>query len=451
VTRRPHVLYVAWGYPPIRNSGVYRTLATANAFAGAGWDVTVLTADRDLYERQYGTDRSLEERIDPRIAVRRLRFPSTLREPDLARWSRARIASNVAWSSLAVRASSVPFPEPFYGSWRPYVEAGAEQIHAHRPVDLTVGTANPYVDLLAGWRLFRRHGVPYVVDYRDSWGLDLYRDGRAFSATSRAGRWERRLLGSALETWFVNDPIRQWYRSELPAVADRMQVVSNAYDGDVPGSVEAARAAAGRTALPAADAAESGLTFGYLGTVYGPIPLRRALEGWRRARGKNAVLSRSRLQIHGRLGHYGLPDPEVARLIREFRDDEVHFMGPVAKTDVSEVYAHLDALLLILSAGRYITSGKVFEYAASGLPVVSVHDPESAATSVMSGSPSWVATPSMDADDIADAIVAGADLALSRTAGRAHETIEWSRQFERTKQLLPRIDHLRRLVTEGHR
>ncbi len=46
---QPHVLYVAWGFPPSRGGGVYRALATANGFARAGFRVTVLTATRETF------------------------------------------------------------------------------------------------------------------------------------------------------------------------------------------------------------------------------------------------------------------------------------------------------------------------------------------------------------------------------------------------------------------
>ena len=68
---RPHLLYVAWGFPPCRGSGVYRALATANAFAAGGWDVTVITTDREMWDRYTGSDAALEERIDPRIELDR--------------------------------------------------------------------------------------------------------------------------------------------------------------------------------------------------------------------------------------------------------------------------------------------------------------------------------------------------------------------------------------------
>ena len=49
----------------------------------------------------------------------------------------------------------------------------------------------------------------------------------------------------------------------------------------------------------------------------------------------------------------------------------------------------LDALLLWLPGGRYVTSGKVFEYMATAKPVVSVHLPELAAVEVLRDYPLW--------------------------------------------------------------
>jgi hypothetical protein len=53
---KPHLLYLAWGFPPAAKSCTYRMLATANSFSRAGWDVTVLTLSEDAWVREHGLD-----------------------------------------------------------------------------------------------------------------------------------------------------------------------------------------------------------------------------------------------------------------------------------------------------------------------------------------------------------------------------------------------------------
>src|SRR5690554_3974765 len=93
----PHLLYVAWGYPPSRGAGMYRALATANALAAAGWKVTVLTADKETFDVLTGTDPTMESSIDPAITVVRVPFDASRGEADLRKWSRTRAVSPLWW------------------------------------------------------------------------------------------------------------------------------------------------------------------------------------------------------------------------------------------------------------------------------------------------------------------------------------------------------------------
>lgn len=442
--RRPHLLYVTWGFPPSRSSSAYRTLATANAFAAAGWDVTVLTVDRRILAERYGMDVSLEERIDPRVRVLRLRFDEPMREVDISLFSRARVASETTWHSAVRRLSSLPFPEPVYGPWRRHLTAAAEQVHRRHPVDLTIGSAGPNVSFTAGHHLHRRHGVPYVMDYRDSWALDLYRDRRATEPASRAGRWENRLLAEAAEVWFVNEPIRTWYTREFPGLDDRAHVVANGFDGDVGAAVAAAERRLGRDRPR--DPSD-GLTFCYLGTLYGGMPLAEVLAGWREARRRDEVMRRSRFAVYGHVGHGTGGGSAFGDMLHAHAADGVEYLGPVTKSQTPQVYASADALVLLLAPGKYVTSGKVFEYAATGLPVLSLHDPASPATAILRDSPVWTATKSMAPEDVAEAFVAGARLAATTTPDIVDHARGWAARYSRARQLGPRVEELGRLVS----
>ena len=67
---KPHLVYIAFFFPPSRASGVYRALATANVFRSKGWEVTVITSNEEFYVNEIGTyDASLLKSIDKGISA----------------------------------------------------------------------------------------------------------------------------------------------------------------------------------------------------------------------------------------------------------------------------------------------------------------------------------------------------------------------------------------------
>lgn len=428
---RPHLLYVAWGFPPCRGSGVYRALATANAFAAGGWDVTVLTVEREVFERFTGSDPSLEDLVDPSIRVERIPFAWPILETDLREWSALRIFAPQVWRRLRTRADLRDFPEISYGPWRREVEAAAEQLHAERPFDLVLGTANPNVAFTAGAHLHELHGVPYVLDYRDAWSLDVFDGKRLHEPDSAVGRWEKRLFDSATEVWFVNEPIAAWHRTAYPEAAGRIHVVSNGWDPDLAPDHE-----------PAAPPPDRPLTFGYIGTVSQKVPVAEFLAGWRLGRTRSPELAAARASLRGYLGFYKNPHPHLVELVAAAAPDDVHYDGPVPKNEVHEVYEDFDVCLLILGTGRYVTSGKVFEYLATGKPIVSVHDTGNAASDVLRGYPLWFPAASLAADDVADALVAAAEAARTASVETRRACREFGDRYRRDLQLMPRVGAL---------
>jgi glycosyltransferase involved in cell wall biosynthesis len=432
---QPHLLYVAWGYPPSRGAGMYRALATANAFVRNGWRVTVLTATRDTFERLTGSDPDSEASIDPRVKVVRIPFDPPRGEPDISKWTRSRIYSPLLWNYLRWKWAALKFPEPGYATWlRPLVDA-ADQIHNADNVDLVLGTSNPNVDFMPGYALHRRYGVPYVMDHRDTWHLNVY-SGRP-TGGNRSKRLERKLFAQSSEAWFVNAAIRDWHATTYPERSDSFQVVANGYDPDFLDT--------NRRRLPT----QEGLVFGFLGTTYGPMPLRETLEAWKEARASSELVARSALVFRGRLGHFAEPDAETAALLEEYVTDGVRYEGPVSKTNISGVYQSFDALMLILGRSKYVTSGKVFEYAATGLPIVSAHHPETAASEILSGYPQWFPIAEVTVGEIARAIIGAAEAAVQLDMGDFESNQTWARHLARDEQLLPRVAALKMLVSEA--
>ncbi|UJP39540.1 glycosyltransferase [Cellulomonas palmilytica] len=425
-----HLLYLAWGFPPSRAGGVYRALATVNAFAAAGWDVTVVTASRETFERYTGADTSLEALVDPRVTVRRIGFDWPAQDTDIRRYPALRVALPPVWARLRRLADEVPFPEASYGPWRAPLAAAARAVHDEHAVDLTLATANPHVTFAAAHDLFRTAGVPYVMDYRDAWRLDVFSGATTASPRSRVGRWERRLVADAREVWFVNEPIRAWHQERYPDAAARMHVVANGWD---PGLLEVPLA---RTPHPG-----PGLRLAYLGTVTPKVPLTELLAGWRLALADGRLPAGSTLTLGGHLGYFAVPQGTLAQAVADAAADGVRYVGPVAKAEVSRFYADADALVLALGSGRYVSSGKVYEYVAAGRPVVAVHDPRNATTDVLAEHPLVARVAAVTPDEVARALGEVPALVAAAPA-HADELARLALAYRRDAQLAPRVTAL---------
>lgn len=424
--RRPHLLYVAWGYPPSRGSGVYRAWATANAFAAAGWDVTVLTVPREVFEMSTGVDLTLEARVDPSIRIVRIPFHSGAFTNDLRDWSWLRAHTPEVWNVLQARREQRSFPERAYGGWRPALEEAAVRIHRDHPVDLTIGTANPNVDFVPGYILSTEFGVPAVMDHRDAWSVDIYSGRRTVDPGSRAGAWERKLIGDAAEVWFVNQPIRDWYAQQYPDAAARFLVVENGYDEEL-------------VFPPRSRPDGEGLTFGYIGTISAAVPMQELVSGWALARRRSALVRAARMDLYGYLNHLGVPGANMVRSMDEFAENGIRYLGPVGRGEIARTYATFDALVLTFGAGRFITGGKVYEYASTGLPIISVHDPENETSRTLAEYPGWRGVSAMTAEAIADAFIATAEDAQKRSEADQRDARAFAARYSRTAQLAPRI------------
>ncbi|MBL8930848.1 MAG: glycosyltransferase [Kineosporiaceae bacterium] len=440
----PHVLYVAWGFPPSRTGGVHRALATANAFAADGWQVSVLTAPREVFRDVTGSDDALERLVDRRVEVIRVPFSWPAKSTDLTSrsdWPAGRVFAPRLWNLRRTRRDLAAFPEVGYGPWRHRIERAALDLHARAPIDLVMATTNPQVSITCGLRLAQTHGVPYVVDFRDAWTFHTYSGTRRIPGDSPAGQWEARAIRGATEVWFVNEALRRWHAGTYPDAADHLHVVMNGYDRDLP--------------EPVARQGRSPLTFGYLGTLTPVVPLRELVEGWQYAvAGPDPApeLDGARAELRGYLGYYATPDPDLAALVDRAAPHRMSYGGPVSKTEVAGTYAAFDVLILALGGGEYVTSGKVFEYASTGLPVVSVLTEGNAAAEVLAAYPRWHPAADLSGPAIAAALASAARDARSPDAAeRARLAQQAARAFRRDVQLAPRVAALRELVTARRR
>lgn len=433
---RPHVIYLAIGFPPAAKSSAYRMRETANQFCALGWDVTVITISESAWEREYGVDHTLSAGVDPRVKVVEVPLARTDLETDIREFSEARSLRPQHWVDQQRREELKIFPEPVFGGWRYALEKALLRVHRSHAADLLMTTCTPYVNLAATWKLWQEYRVPYVVDFRDGWSVDVIGGTTAFAENTPAGRWEKQVLAQAGAFWCVNEPIAAFYRERYPALADRVRVVRNGYDSDcVP-------------AVTHQSDPQAGLTFGYLGSInFAPALLDSVLTAWRMARREDPLLARSRFEVRGHIGAGALRESNAhMELLRAAAADGVEFGGPVPKAEVAATYGRWDALVLMLVGGRYVTSGKVYEYAASGLPVLSAHEVDHDAATVLAGHPLWTGAVGLDPKRLAASFIEAARLAVEASDADRAAAREHAQRFARGAQLAPAVAEATRLA-----
>ncbi|MDJ0316463.1 glycosyltransferase [Arthrobacter antibioticus] len=426
--KRRHLLYIAFAFPPSSASSVYRCTAVANEFVDAGWDVTVLTVDGSIWAEVTGTDSGLVKSIDPRIKVVHV-VDGGSEEPnrrDLRRYSRLRIEAPYIWKELFRRRSRRDFPENFHGLWFTPASSEARRIHLEHRVDLVMASASPYVSFKIAKELT---GVPYVLDYRDAWSFSTFTGAEIFSTTSERGLMEHQFLQQALQTWFVNDPIAHEYARRYPDTRATMRVVPNGFDPQ-PGH---AQAAVKVTTIA---------RFGYLGTLqYTAVPLKEFLDGWDLAFGADNAPA-AQAVFRGKLSPTGLVPAPVVDIFNSGVHRGLAYAGPISKRDVASFYQSVDALLLILPPGKYVTGGKTSEYVATGLPIVSIHATDSAAASMLKDYPLWFEAKDLSPQGIATALEACAQELAAPDPERWAAAWEFGQQFERSTRLRAAIGEL---------
>ncbi|MFI1829153.1 glycosyltransferase [Streptomyces sp. NPDC020412] len=437
--RPPRVLYLAFFFPPSRASGVFRGRATANHLAEAGWDVTVHTAPREFFETYLhdACDPSLEETVDPRVKVVRPRMTYYAWERDIRQFGKLRRNFPTVAGSLYKLFQDKVFPE-HYLSWIPGVISEAVKAHFKDKFDVILATGNPFCSFAAARMLSKLLKIPYVVDYRDAWTFNQFTEQLKFKEDSKAFEWEEKVLRDASEIVFVNDGMRQWHIDRYPNAAERMTVVPNGWEPELLGD----------SAFTPPDP-DRPLRFGYLGTVTSYLPLEDLFEGWRIARA-HPLLRDAELNIHGHLGFF--PNdraPLMERLPLE-ENIGVRYHGAFGKAEAKAVYAETDALVFCVPGARYVTSGKIFEYMASGKPIVSAHRPDIAATEVLDGYPHWFRGEELNGEAVAKSFIAAAEAARSMDRTQHELAVKHAHSYTRAATLGPLEQRMRKLV-EGRR
>jgi glycosyltransferase involved in cell wall biosynthesis len=240
--------------------------------------------------------------------------------------------------------------------------------------DVVVSSHPPWPVHVAGWLAARRFAKPWVADYRDQWSDNHMFPGTALSAALER-RLERKLLSRAAAVTVVSSPMEAHYRGYHP----RVVTIENGYDAEAFDRIRS-------TVVPAAPEPGASRTLRYMGTITRDRIPRNLFAAMRAL----PAATRDRLRVEF-YGDCRLLAVEVAASFGDLAPQH-DFRGEVPHAEALRLMLTADALLFVenssfdsLSAQGVLTT-KIFEYLASGRPIVADIDPATLAGGVIARS-----------------------------------------------------------------
>lgn len=363
------VLLISYQFPPTGGAGVQRITKFVKYLPHCGWLPSVLTVANPSVPVR---DESLSADVPADTIVRRARtwepgyaVKAAVSADGENPTRRAGLASRLLRGTVHRLSKLLLQPDPQV-LWAPQALRQGERLLRQVPHHAILASGPPFSTFLVGAALSRRTGLPLVLDYRDEWDLsNAYLENKRFGALSR---------------WFQGALQRRAVRS-----AKALLATTRASAGELERVRLGARSAAGVTHIyngfdpddfPVAtgprDSPSGCCRLVYVGTLWeltSAVPLVEAVHAL--ARRRPDLAARLELVFAGRC------TAAQEQLLGRLRDlpCSVTRHPYLPHRRAIDLMCSADVLCVLLTglpgAGR-VMPAKVFEYMATGRPVLAV-------------------------------------------------------------------------------
>jgi glycosyltransferase involved in cell wall biosynthesis len=379
---------VAYYVPPAGGPAVQRILQFIEYLGDAGWAPEVLTVEEGAYPNR---DPSLLRAIPDAVTVHRtaafdpLALYQRLNGGDgLPAGSLGRSASLMERAARWIRAN-VFIPDARVGWW-PFAHVRGKELLDSGRFDAILSSGAPHSVHLAGRSLARATELPWVADLHDPWtDISYYND---FPHTAWARKLDERLERSVLSDAHVVTTVSpSWAELFRSKVDGHYAVVENGFDArdfalvHPDGPTVSEGSALAEVHGPSAEApAERSFVLAHVGKLYAS---RNPTAVWDAI----AALDEEGAIPDLTIRLIGTVDPAVTRAIAdrglEHRVDRVPF---IPHAEAIREMAAASLLLLVIepfAQARGMITSKLYEYLASGRPVIGVGPPDGDAAALL--------------------------------------------------------------------
>lgn len=402
------VLIIAQYFPPAGGGGVQRVTKFVKYLPQFGWEPTVLTVGEDFYRI---TDNSLMDDVTPGVKVVRTQY---LKSKFLAR--------------LGVE-------------WLPYLLSAAIRLCRRERFHAVFITGGPFIPFVCGYTLKKVFGLSYVLDFRDAWTLNSYfkkmRFGGQVYNNIVARPLERLTVKNANQVICVCEPMMRDYIQEFPFEDNgKFTVLPNGFDTDDISVTTHSLEKRASVRHPGE------INLSHIGSF---TPYRTPyvfLEALKSLVDKDKDLV-GILRVNFIGGYHNV---EIEKKIRYYADSSLkgilQVKGRASHSECAGWLSDSTALLLVTGGDLSEQTGKVFEYIASGKPILALAPSQGAAAQVLKEAGGAIIVP----HDNPAAVACGLSelIRLIKTGTDPEQDIEAVSKYHRkelTKKLARILDH----------
>jgi glycosyltransferase involved in cell wall biosynthesis len=360
------VLILTYYWPPAGGPGVQRWLKFVKYLEEFGWKAHILTVEGGTYS---AIDQELEKEVPENIEVYKtksrdpFRFYNMLKGKKDGSVSVALINIDQKRSivdRLAMYIRSNCFIPDARKGWKPYAYRKAKAILSEKNIDLLITTGPPHSTHLSGLKLKKNTGIAWLADLRDPWTTVYYND--MLPRTSRTRRIDKKYEDAVLKHADMITVVSPGMKEEFNDRNEHVEVVMNGFDVDDMGIREVENTGMredGKFALT------------YTGNFK---PNQHIPAIWD---GIIELLEEDQnFADNFRLRFVGNVDASAPNYFKEKAyEGNVELVSYVPHAEVTRIMSNSAILLFVVPQSRnnkLIITGKLFEYLASGTPVVSV-------------------------------------------------------------------------------
>ena len=368
------VLIIAYYWPPAGGGGVQRWVKFVKYLRDFGWEPVVYTAENPDYPL---LDPTLVHDIPSDVEV--IRRPIT--EPyNLFRTLTGKKKSDKMDPAFLSQGKKLGWKEHI-ATWirgnffipdarclwiKPSVRFLLQYLKKN-PVDIIVSTGPPHSCHLIGLGIKQKLGLPWLADFRDQWTqIDYFDD---LKLTEIARKKHLRLEKAVLDKCNAVVTVGPYIGGELGTLTNnRIEVITNGFDETDRKSI--------------IKISEKRFSLVYIGTIndaQNPVVLWQALSALKSE--NHPMMNDFVLKIVGKA------DAQILKDIREFNlDDIVEYIGYVPHAEAIAWQESATVLLLLINQtknNKAIVTGKLFEYLASGHPILCIGPEEGDAAQII--------------------------------------------------------------------